>query len=69
MKEIKVIKLGTACLDRASGLKGTLTHWIYKMDGGVDYLLQPKGLDEDGQPVNKIHLQLNNPVFRLPSSN
>lgn len=58
-KRIRVIKLGTVCVDKATELTGTLTHWIYNMDGHVDYLLQPKGLDEEGQPVDKLYLEIN----------
>ena len=55
---IKVIKLGTVCADKATELTGTLTHWIYNMDGHIDYLFQPKGLNEDGQPVDKLYLEV-----------
>lgn len=57
MKRIKVIKLGTFCKDKATELSGMLTHWIYNMEGNVSYLFQPKGLDEEGQPVNKLYLE------------
>jgi hypothetical protein len=57
-KKIKVAKLGTVCKDRATELTGTLTHWIYNMDGHVDYLFQPKGLTEEGQPVDKLYLEI-----------
>jgi len=56
--EIKVLKLGTVCTDRATKLKGTLTHWSLDMGGGTCYLFQPKGLDENMQPVKKIALEL-----------
>jgi len=52
--EIRVLKLGTECLDKATGLKGTLTHWIFDMSQRVDYIFQPKGLDEEGMPINRI---------------
>ncbi len=27
------------------------------MEGSISYLFQPKGLDEEGQPVEKLHLE------------
>lgn len=54
--ETKVLKLGTSCADRATGLTGTLTHWILGMDARVYYVFQPKGLTEDGQPMKKIYV-------------
>ncbi|MCX6790110.1 MAG: hypothetical protein NTV60_01120 [Candidatus Kaiserbacteria bacterium] len=58
MKRVQVLKLGTTCEDRATGLKGTLTHWIIQMSGVIDYVFQPKGLDENGQPFKKLYLCL-----------
>lgn len=49
-----VLKLGTVCTDRATKLEGTLTHWVIDMDKRVDYIFQPKGLDENGLPVKKL---------------
>lgn len=57
MKKIKVIKLGTVCSDKATKLSGTLTHWIYDMSGNINYLFQPKALDEEGQPVQHLYLE------------
>ncbi len=57
MKKIKVIKLRTTCVDKATELEGTLTHWMYNIGGSVDYLFQPKKLDEEGQPVKKLYLE------------
>jgi hypothetical protein len=57
MKKVKVIKLGTFCTDKATELSGMLTHWFYDMEGNINYLFQPKGLDEEGQPVNKLILE------------
>lgn len=54
--ELHVLKLGTSCVDRATGFTGTLTHWIVGMDARVYYVFQPKGLNEDGQPIKKIYL-------------
>lgn len=51
---IKVLKLGTVCQDNGTGLKGTLTHWSIDMGKSVNYLLQPKRLDEEGLPVKKL---------------
>jgi hypothetical protein len=50
----RVLKLRTECVDDATGLTGTLTHWIYGMDGRIEYLFQPKGLDDDGQPIKRL---------------
>lgn len=58
MIKLNVLKLGTVCLDKATGLEGTLTHWILGMGKQVEYLFQPKGLNpEDGQPVKKLMLE------------
>jgi len=51
--KLRVLKLGTECKDRATGLEGTLTHWALGMDKSIIYFFQPMGLDEDGQPVKK----------------
>ena len=52
--EIRVLKLGTVCLDKATQLKGTLTHCVLGMGPGIRYIFQPKGLDEEGQPVKRL---------------
>lgn len=52
----RVLKLGTVCKDKATKLEGTLTHWIIDMGMRVNYLFQPKGLDDAGQPVEKLYL-------------
>lgn len=57
MKNVRVIKLGTVCVDKATQLTGTITHWTYSLDGIVAYLFQPKGLDEMGQPVDYLCLE------------
>lgn len=57
MRTLRVLKLGLVCEDKAIGLQGTLTHWIVNMGGGVRYLFQPKGLDEEGQPVQRLCLE------------
>lgn len=54
--EMRVLRLGTSCVDKATGLTGTLTHWIVGMDARVYYVFQPKGLNEDQQPMKKIYL-------------
>ncbi len=56
-KKIRTLKLGTQCKDKATGLTGTLTHWIINEEGMVVYLFQPRHLDLDGQPVKKICLE------------
>ena len=50
----RVLKLGTECTDRATELNGTVTHWIIDMGKNVDYLFQPRGLDENQQPLKKF---------------
>lgn len=57
MKKIRVLKLGTVCHDKATKLLGTVTHWIYNMGGHVSYFFQPRGIDDQGQPVDKIMLE------------
>ncbi len=56
MRSFEVLKLGTECRDNATKLEGTLTHWFIFHDLHIQYLFQPKGLDEDGQPLKKISL-------------
>ena len=56
MKTINVIKLGTCCVDKATKLTGTLTHWFYQLDGHIEYIFQPRGLDKEGLPVDVIYL-------------
>jgi len=56
--KIQAIRLGTVCKDRATDLKGTLTHWLLDMDQTITYLFQPEGINpENGQPVAKISLE------------
>jgi hypothetical protein len=52
----KMLKLGTECKDRATGLVGTLTHAIINMGKQVEYVFQPKGLNEEQQPLKKLAL-------------
>jgi len=54
---MRVLKLGTECRDKATGLIGTLTHWKVDMGQNVLYVFQPKGLDEEGQPVNRLFFE------------
>lgn len=58
MEEMRVLKLGMVCLDKATELTGTLTHWVMGMDKRVIYLFQPRGLDENGLPIKKLSLEL-----------
>jgi len=53
----KVLKLGIQCRDKATQLQGTLTHWIINMGQRVDYLFQPRGLNEEKQPLPCIILE------------
>ncbi len=55
--QIRVLKLGTVCRDKATKLEGTLTHWSITMGKTIGYLFQPKGLDENSQPVQKLCLE------------
>ncbi|MFA5745160.1 MAG: hypothetical protein WC887_03030 [Candidatus Paceibacterota bacterium] len=55
-EKVTVLKFGTEYLDKATELKGTLTHWILNMGGEVQYLFRPKGLDEEGQPIKQLFL-------------
>lgn len=57
MKKIRVLKLGTVCVDKATKLKGTLTHWAINMSGYISYIFQPKGLNDEGQPVSSIYFE------------
>lgn len=52
--KLEVIKLGTQCRDKASGLKGTVTHWMCNMGLEISYFFQPKGLDGKGQPLKRF---------------
>lgn len=55
-KSFRVIKMRTQCTDSATGLAGTVTHWIINMEEKVDYFLRPKGLNAEGQPLDPIFL-------------
>jgi hypothetical protein len=57
MEKIRVLMLGTRCRDKASGLMGTLTHLVLNMGRQVAYVFQPRGLDEDCQPMAHIALE------------
>lgn len=52
----KVLKLGTECLDTATQLIGTLTHWTIDLEKNIAYLFQPRGLGPDGQPIELLHV-------------
>lgn len=54
--KVRVLKLGTECTDIPTGFRGTLSHWSYDMEGRIDYLLQPTGLNEEGQPLPYLHV-------------
>lgn len=56
---VRTLKLSTKCRDKATMLKGTVTHWICNMGGNITYIFQPEGTNpEDGQPVHKISLEI-----------
>lgn len=53
--KLRMIKLTTPCREKASDLKGAVTHAIIKMDKSVNYLFQPRGTNpDDGQPVERM---------------
>jgi hypothetical protein len=62
--KIRVLKLGTVVVDKATELEGTLTHWLIDMGGGINYLFQPKGLTEDGLPLTKLYLEEKRLAFK-----
>jgi hypothetical protein len=51
-KMCRLIKMGGVVKDSATGLKGTVRVIHIDMDDRVQYLVQPRGLNDDGQPVN-----------------
>ncbi len=53
---MRLLTLGKVYADRATAIKGTLTHWFVDMDHHVTYLLQPNALNSEGQPAKKILL-------------
>ncbi len=55
--KLKLLALGETYTDHATLLEGTLTHWYCDMGHQIHYLLQPKGLTADGQPMKKILLE------------
>ena len=55
--KIRVLRLGITCQDKATKLRGTLTHWVIGMGRQVRYIFQPRGLDDEGQPVKKLGLE------------
>ncbi len=57
MKKFRVLKLKTVCFDRASQLTGTITHMTIRMDGSVGYFFQPQGLDEKGEPRERLFVK------------
>lgn len=53
--QLRLIKLTTPCQEKATHLKGMVTHAIVGMDKSVKYLFQPRGTKpEDGQPLDRI---------------
>lgn len=55
MKTMRVLKLGTKGKDKATGLRGMLTHMAVEMSGAVFYKFQPEGLSkEDCTPLDPI---------------
>lgn len=54
MEIFRVIKLGTVCTDKATGLTGTLTHAGISMGKHILYIFQPKGVDDKGQPLRNL---------------
>ncbi len=59
MKRIHAVRLNTVCTDIATGIEGTITHWLYNMSGEITYVLQPKGINsKSGLPVSRLNLEL-----------
>lgn len=55
MVKIKVIKLGTKCVDKAIQHQGMVTHLFCNMEKRINYLFQPRVLNpENGLPVKSI---------------
>jgi len=61
MQEFRVLRMGTVCEDKASRILGQITLWLMGMSGQITYFLQPKGLNDEGQPLSTLHM----PVERL----
>lgn len=56
--KVPIIKLGTECVDTATGLMGTLTLAQIGLDGKVEYAFQPPGLQpENGQPIKGLWIE------------
>lgn len=55
MKRVKVLKLGTACRDVATGLEGVVIHWAMNMSGDIQYVFQSRGLNGEGQPLELLY--------------
>ncbi len=56
--QLRVLKLGTKCQDIPTGLSGAVTHWIMDQSKKVEYLFQPRGLDDDHQPLERIFTEI-----------
>lgn len=55
--KLRMIKLITPCKEKATGLKGRVTHAIVKTDKSVKYIFQPSGINpENGQPVEQMFI-------------
>lgn len=52
-----IVKIRTICKDRASGVKGMVTHLVIGMDRTVRYIFSPEGLTEDGVPLKPKYLE------------
>ena len=58
-KTIRMVKLTTPCTEKATGLRGMVTHAMYCINEQTYYVFQPKGLNpEDGQPLKKVIVEL-----------
>ena len=56
---LRMVKLSTPCREKATDLKGMVTHAIIGMDQSIKYLFQPRGTNpEDGQPLKRIFVGL-----------
>ncbi|MEI6042394.1 MAG: hypothetical protein WCQ00_02390 [bacterium] len=55
---IRTLKPGTVCRDSATQLEGTITHWLCDMGRRIDYIFQPKGLNDEGEPLSYIKMEV-----------
>lgn len=55
---MQLLKLNTIVHDKIIDVDGTLTHSVINMDHHVNYIFQPKGIDEISKlPVDKMYVE------------